>query len=67
VGVLGIAAAILTHLISLWVFGLDWMVDDRLSLALEFGALVLMSLVYWRMGIHLSLIAAAQAADGSRQ
>ena len=64
--VLGIGAAIMTHGISLWIFGLDWIADDRLSLVLEFGALVLIGLVYWRMGIHLSLIAAAQAADGSR-
>ena len=68
VAVLGIAAAIATHGISLWIFGLDWMQEDRLSLVLEFGALILIGLVYWRMGIHLSLIAAAaQTADGSGQ
>jgi hypothetical protein len=64
VAVLGIGAAIITHGISLWIFGLNWIQDDRLSLGLEFGALVLIVLVYWRMGIHLSLIAAEQAVEG---
>ena len=65
--VLGIGAATMTHGISLWIFGLDWIGHSRFPLALEVGVLALIGLVYWRMGIHLSLIAAAQAVDRTTQ